>query len=109
MNTLTWVFPILQGQAGGAGAFAPIIMLAVFFAIFYFLMIRPMKKKQKQHEMMLTELKRGDKVITNGGIFGVIDRVKDATFVVEVADNVKFEVLKSAVAGRQADSAPETK
>ena len=110
MNTLTGFGPLLQAaQSGGAQAFAPFIMLALFFAIFYFLMIRPMKKKQKLHEAMLQGLKRGDKVITNGGIFGVIDRVKDTSFVVEIGDNVKIEVLKSAVAGLQSQPVEEIK
>ena len=76
------------------GGLMPIILL---FAAMYFLMIAPQRKKQKAHEKMLSELKTGDEVVTNGGIFGQITNVKDDRFVVRVADNTKIEIGKSFV------------
>ncbi|WP_034265984.1 preprotein translocase subunit YajC [Aminiphilus circumscriptus] len=71
--------------------------LALFIVIFYFLIIRPQKKKQKQHENMLASIRRGDQIVTAGGFFGVVKDVKDDSFIVEIADGVKVRLLKSSV------------
>ena len=77
----------------GIGQFIPLILI---FVIFYFFLIRPQQKKVKEHKIMVDNLKRGDKVITVGGIVGTIDRIIDAEKVeVEIADNVKVEIIKS--------------
>ena len=77
----------------GIGQFIPLILI---FVIFYFFLIRPQQKKVKEHKIMVENLKRGDKVITVGGIVGTIDRIIDAEKVeVEIADNVKVEIIKS--------------
>ena len=77
----------------GIGQFIPLILI---FVIFYFFLIRPQQKKVKEHKIMVENLKRGDKVITVGGIVGTIDRIIDAEKVeVESADNVKVEIIKS--------------
>ena len=77
----------------GIGQFIPLILI---FVIFYFFLIRPLQKKVKEHKIMVENLKRGDKVITVGGIVGTIDRIIDAEKVeVEIADNVKVEIIKS--------------
>ena len=68
------------------------------FVLFYFILIRPQMKKQKQHEKMVSELKSGANVVVAGGIFGTIANVKDKSFIVKVADNVKIEIQKSSVA-----------
>ena len=68
-------------------------------AIFYFILIRPQLKRQKQHQGMLSSLQKGDKVITSGGIHGTIVGLKDDVVVVKVAENTKLEISKSAVAG----------
>ena len=88
------------------GSLMPIILL---FAAMYFLMIAPQRKKQKAHDKMLTELKTGDEVVTNGGIFGQITNVKDDRFVLKVADSTKIEVMKSAVQSRVGDLQKENK
>ena len=76
--------------------FAQLIPLILIFVIFYFFLIRPQQKKVKEHKLMVENLKRGDKVITVGGIVGTIDRIIDAEKVeVEIADNVKVEIIKS--------------
>ena len=65
--------------------------------MFYFMMIRPQSKQKKEQENLLKNLKTGDKVLMTNGIFGIIANAKDKTFIVKIADNVKIEVLKSAV------------
>jgi preprotein translocase subunit YajC len=79
-------------------SFAPIIIVGV---IFYLLIFMPMKKRQKKTESMIAALKNGDRVITSSGIYGVIAGVKDKTFILKIADQVKIEVAKNAVAGIQ--------
>ncbi len=87
-------------QAGGAAQpsmleqFLPIIAL---IAIFYFFIIRPQSKRAKQHGDFLSALKRGDEVVTNGGIFGRVEGITDSFVTLEVADDVKIRVLKSQV------------
>ena len=77
----------------GIGQFIPLILI---FVIFYFFLIRPQQKKAKDHKIMVENLKRGDKVITSGGIVGKVDRIIDNEKVeVEIADNVKVEVVRS--------------
>jgi preprotein translocase subunit YajC len=65
--------------------------------IFYFLLIRPQQRRQKEHQRLLSSLKTGDRVVTSGGIHGLIANVKDTTVLLKVADNVKIEVDKSAI------------
>ena len=77
-------------------SFMPIILI---FVIFYFLIIRPQKQKQLDHQKMVQSLKKNDEVITIGGIHGTVLNVKDNTLVLRIADNVKVEIQKSAVAG----------
>jgi len=77
---------------------APILMVAV---IFYLLIFMPMRKRQKKVETMIAALKNGDKVITSSGIYGVIAGVKDRTFLLKIADQVKIEVAKNAITGLQ--------
>src|ERR1022692_4546561 len=79
--------------------FSPLILLmyALFIGGFYFLFIAPQKKKQKEHQRMLTTLQCGDEIVTTGGIYGTITNVKDDRFVVRVADNTKIEIGKAFV------------
>ena len=75
---------------------AQFIPLILIFVIFYFFLIRPQQKKAKEHKKMVEELKRGDKVITSGGIIGTVERIVDNEKIeVEIADNVKVEILRS--------------
>jgi preprotein translocase subunit YajC len=84
--------------AGAPGSpFPMLIMMVVLFGIFYFMMIRPQMKRQKEHKALLSSLARGDEVVTNGGIAGRIDEVGDAFLSVEIAPNVKVRVQKGAV------------
>lgn len=84
---------------GSMGSFAQPVLLLAVFAMVYFLMIAPQQKKQKKWQEMLSQLKNGDRVTTNGGIRGVIISVKDDVVQLRVApDNIKLEFVKSAIA-----------
>ncbi len=83
--------------------FAPIIIIG---AIFYLLIFMPMRKRQKKLDMMISALRNGDKVITSSGIYGVVAGVKEKTFILKIADQVKIEVSKSAIAGLQGPEEP---
>jgi preprotein translocase subunit YajC len=85
----------MQGSPGGIMNFIPLIFI---FGVFYFMIIRPQQKKQKEHASMLQSLKKNDDVITSSGMHGTIVNVKDKTFVVRFDDNVKIEMDKAAVA-----------
>ena len=80
--------------ASGIGFFVPFIFI---FIIMYFVMIRPQKKRQEQQQKLIASVKTGDRVVTNGGIHGLISNVKETTVIVKVADNVKIEMEKSAI------------
>ena len=80
-------------DSAGIGQFIPLILI---FVIFYFFLIRPQQKKVKEHRAMVENLKKGDKVVTSGGITGVITRVIDNDKVeVEIAENIKVEIVKA--------------
>src|SRR5437899_12061843 len=81
---------------GGIGSF--FVPLIFIFIIMYFVMIRPQKKRQQQQQKLTAGLKTGDRVVTNSGIHGLISNVKETTVIVKVADNVKVEMEKSAIA-----------
>lgn len=86
------------GQGGSITAFLP--MYLMMFAVLYFFMIRPQQKKQKELQAMITNLKKGDKVVTTGGILGVVSSLQDDYVVLAVGGaDTKIEVLKSAIAG----------
>ena len=80
-------------SSSGIGQFIPLILI---FVIFYFFLIRPQQKKVKEHKLMVENLKRGDKVITSGGIIGIVERIIDGDKAeISITDNVKVEVIKS--------------
>ena len=77
----------------GIGQFIPLILI---FVIFYFFLIRPQQKKVKEHKIMVANLKRGDKVVTSGGIVGTVERVMENDKAeIEISENVKVEIVKS--------------
>lgn len=76
--------------------------LAIFVVIFYFFIIRPQKKRQKQHDNLITSLGRGDQVITAGGFWGIVREVKDDSIILEISDGVKVRVLKGSIANKRA-------
>jgi len=94
----TFVLPLLQAE-GSVPGFDPtmLLMIGAFIAIFYFLLIRPQSKKRKETEKMLSALKKGDRIVTIGGIYGTIHNVRDTTVIVKVDDSTKLEFLRSAI------------
>lgn len=98
---MSWIFPAAYAsapagapQGGGLLGFLPFI---VIFAIFWFLIIRPQRKRQKEHQSLVTALGKGDEVVTTSGMLGKITKVEDEYVVLEVADNVEMRFQKMAV------------
>ncbi|MGM9819452.1 MAG: preprotein translocase subunit YajC [Candidatus Onthomorpha sp.] len=85
-------------QAGGGGAMSSIIMLVAIIVIFYFFMIRPQQKRQKEEKKFREALTKGQRIVTIGGVHGKIADVRETTVLIEVANDVKIEVEKTAVA-----------
>jgi preprotein translocase subunit YajC len=96
------------GEPASGGGMLPLVMMVLMFVMMYFLLIRPQRKQQREHRERVAALKIGDKVITSGGIHGLISNVKEATVTVKIADNVKVELEKSAVTGvtKKSDKEP---
>ena len=98
--------PFLQeATLGGGSAFGIFFPMLAIIVIFYFFLIRPQNKKQKEIEKMIAALKKGDKVITIGGIHGVVSSVKEKTIIVKVDDNAKIEFNRTAIATVQKSDA----
>ncbi|HKK32547.1 MAG TPA: preprotein translocase subunit YajC [Desulfomicrobiaceae bacterium] len=103
-----------MGQTGGAAgqqgnpiaAFMPLIIM---FAIFYFLLIRPQQKKQKEHKATLANLKRGDRIITGGGLYGRILEVKEDILTLDLGNDVQVQINRSFVSGLAEPKAQEPK
>jgi preprotein translocase subunit YajC len=87
---------LFQGGAGGFGFLIPMILV---FGVFYLLLIRPQQRKQKQLQETISQLKAGDKVVTTGGIVGVITAVRDTSFLIRSAEKTILEIARTAVAG----------
>jgi preprotein translocase subunit YajC len=87
------------GTPSGGAAFLQFVPFIAIIAIFYFLIIRPQNKKQKETQRMLDALKKGDRVVTIGGIHGVIQTVREHSVILKVDDNVKLEFNRSAISG----------
>src|ERR1700733_423209 len=96
---------LIQAQPSGIALFLPLILIMV---IFYFLMIMPAQRRQKKVAEMLRTLKTGDKVITNGGIYGTIAGLDDDSVQLRIAEQVKIKVSRAAIAGLQAEPPKET-
>lgn len=97
---------VQEGGAGGARFSVILIQLALFVAIFYFILIRPSRVAQKRHQEMQTALRRGDEVITEGGVVGKIIHVSEDRLTVKTAENTRLVVVRSKIA-RRLDSAAE--
>ena len=106
MVPLEIIFALSQpegGQGNSLYSLAPIILIIV---IFYFLLIRPQQKRQKEHQSMINELKKGDNVITAGGIHGTVTGVADNVATVEIANNTRIKVTKSSIAAVKKEGQP---
>ena len=87
-----------QGGGQGGSPFPGLIMLVVLFALFYFMLIRPQQKRQKEHKEMVEKLAKGDEVVTQGGVLGKITQVGDAFITIEVSQGTEIRVQRMAVA-----------
>jgi len=87
-----------QGGGGSPNMLVSFIPILLIFIIFYLLLILPQQKKQKQHQNMLSTLRKGDRVVTNAGIYGTVHDVKEQMIVLKIAEEVKIEIVKNAVA-----------
>jgi len=98
LRVLASLAALQQSQGSPWGAFLPLVFILV---IFYFLLILPAQRQRKRQQQMLTALKSGDKVVTSGGIYGTIVGLKDDVVQLRIADQVRIEVARSAIAGHQ--------
>jgi preprotein translocase subunit YajC len=109
----SFVFSLLMaapeggGSSSGGAAFLQFLPFIAIIAIFYFLIIRPQNKKQKETQRMLDALKKGDRVVTIGGVHGVIQNVRDHSVILKVDDNVKLEFNRSAISSVESASKDE--
>lgn len=94
--------PLLQ-QAASGGSFIPLLAFGLIFVIFYVFVVGPQKKEQKKTQEMIARLQKGDKVVTIGGIHGLISSVKDTTVIIKVDDTCKIEMNRSAIGSVIAD------
>jgi preprotein translocase subunit YajC len=96
------------GEAGAAGGFSAFVPIILMFVIFYFLLIRPQQKKTKEHREMISNLKKGDRIVTSGGLHGRITGIKETegVLVVEIADKVRVKVARGNVS-MLAQAAPQ--
>ena len=93
----------MQGQSGLLSMLLP---LGVFVVIFYFLIIRPQKKRQRKHDEMLASIRNGDVVVTAGGFYGTVKDIKDDSYIIEIADGVKARILKASIQMKKQDEHP---
>ncbi len=99
---MEFLIPSAWAQAAPAGQqpslLSPLVMMALFFAIFWFIAIRPQMKRAKEHRTMLGALSKGDEVVAAGGLLGRVDDIGESVVTVEIADGVKVKVQKHAIA-----------
>jgi len=88
----------------GQSLYYPLIFWVIFFVIFYFMLIRPQREREKKHREFVSSLKKGMKIITEGGFLGTIVDVKEKTVTVKLAENVTVEMLKDSIVGKQPKS-----
>ncbi|MEA2693997.1 MAG: preprotein translocase subunit YajC [Acidobacteriota bacterium] len=91
------------GTGGGASTWLGMVPMVAIFAIFYFLLVVPMRKRQKAVQTLVESLKKGDRVVTTGGLYGEIAAIDPTVVVLKVADNVKLRVARSAITGLEGD------
>ncbi|HTS92900.1 MAG TPA: preprotein translocase subunit YajC [Stellaceae bacterium] len=107
-----WITPAYAQAAGGdlGGLMGMLPMLALMFAVMYFMMIRPQQQRAKQHKAMLAALRRGDRIVTAGGIIGTVAKVvNDNEVSVDIADNVRVRVVRSTITQVLAKPEPAAK
>ena len=97
---------LAAAQAQEPSIWMSLVPMLLIFAIFYFLLIYPVRKRQKALQKLIEELKRGDKVVTNGGLYGEVAAVEGSVIYLKVSDNLKIKVAKSAIAGLEGEAEP---
>lgn len=100
------VLALTIAQATSQPGLLNFLPLVLIFGIFYFLLIAPMRKRQKALQAMIAALKKGDKVITNGGIYGEVYALEEDSLILKVADNVRLKVARSAIANLEGEKEP---
>ncbi len=103
------LLPIAFAEGGSTSPLIQFLPFIFVFAIFYFLLIAPMRKRQKALAAMIAGLQKGDKVVTNGGLYGEIAAVQDDLVILKLADNIKVRVAKSAISGLEGEPQPGAK
>jgi preprotein translocase subunit YajC len=103
------LFMAPAGQDGGAGIVGNVVLFGSIILIFYFMIIRPQQKRAKERQQMVDSMKKGDKIVTAGGIHGTIVGIEDKTLLVQIADNVKVKVDRSSVGNILKEGEPITK
>ena len=103
MNVLNFVLLMGQPAGGESNPLASFLPLVLIIVVFYFFIIRPQMKRQKEMKQFRESIKKGDKIVTTGGIFGKINDVKEDHLVIEIADNVRIKVDKNSVVRDAAD------
>lgn len=101
------LFLLAQGSPGGSSAWMSLLPMVAIFAIFYFVLIWPMRKRQKALQKLIENLKRGDKVVTSGGLYGEVAAVEGQVLHLKISDNVKVRVARSSVSGFEGDGETE--
>ena len=96
---MTNLWPIVAQSGGGQSPLTSLMPMVLIFLVFYVLWFRPLQKKQKALDLLLSSLQKGDKVITNGGFFGKVVKTEDEVVVLEIADNVRVRVARKAISG----------
>ena len=91
------------GESNSSGTIYTILFMVVLFGIFYFLIIRPQSKRQKEHQNLLSNLQVGDRIITIGGIYGRIESIREDSYIIKVESGELIRMAKSAIAGKQPD------
>jgi preprotein translocase subunit YajC len=98
-NDVAYAMGGLPGGGGGAGGLGSFLPLILMFVVFYFLLIWPQQKKAKAHRAVLANLKKGDEVVTSGGLYGSITGITDTVVTLEIAEKVRIKVSRSSIAG----------
>ena len=104
---MTTTYLLLAASPPAPSPLLNMMPLVLIFVVFYFVMWAPIRKKQKALEQLVESLKKGDKVVTNGGLYGEVVKADDATVILKLAENVKVKVAKRAIAGLE--GSPEDK
>lgn len=99
---MNWPILMTGAEGGGGGGMFTLVWFGLIFVLMYLLLIRPQRKKQKEHEALLKQIKKGDKVVTSGGLFGTIFAIDEekGRIVLKIGENTKLEFLRTSIAAK---------